>query len=163
MHTSRSIRIEFSHLDASSIDLLADMLLACSDKFPSDVLMKITELPNEKESITIPVSPGGHAPTVSCMLPLSDILYVIADRHYVRIWCPQQTFRCRLCFSELVSLLPPDRFILSSRGILVNKDQILSCSRTTCTMSDHTLLPISRSNRDSFVRFLTAPQQRSTS
>ncbi len=154
----QKIHIEISHLSPSSIDLLAEMLLSLSGKLPDDVLFELTE---KKESITIPVSPGGHAPTVCCQLFLADLLYVTADRHYVRLFCRNQTLRSRLCFSELAALLPPDRFLPASRGILVNRDHIIACSRTECTMADHALLPISRSNRDAFaplcVRTLTPP------
>ena len=143
----QKIRIEISHLAPTSVDLLAEMLLTLSARLPEDVLFELIE---KKESITVPVSPGGHAPTVSCQLLLSEILYVIADRHYVRLWCRHQTLRSRMRFSELVVLLPSDRFLLASRGILVNKDHIRSCSAAACTMSDSALLPISRSNRDAF-------------
>lgn len=155
----QKIRIEISHLTPSSVDLLAEMLLALSAKLPEDVFFELIE---NKESITIPVSPGGHAPTVSCQLLLSEILYVIADRHYVRLWCRHQTLRSRMRFSELAALLPSDRFLLASRGILVNKDHICSCSGTACTMSDSARLPISRSNRDTF-RGTLINQQQSTS
>lgn len=155
----QKIRIEISHLAPSSVDLLAEMLLTLSAKLPEDVFFELIE---NKESITIPVSPGGHAPTVSCQLLLSEIMYVIADRHYVRLWCRHQTLRSRIRFCELAALLPPDRFLLASRGILVNKEHIRSCSGAACTMSDSALLPISRSNRDTF-RETLINQQQSTS
>lgn len=149
----QKIRIEISQLNPASIDLLSEAILQFSARLSEEVLFEICE-EGDKDTITVPVSPGEFMPAHDAIISLSEILYVTSDRHYIHFVCKGRTCRSRLRFSDVQALLPADAFLQPCRGVLVSRSCIQSCTRTSCTMTDQSVFSISRGRREEFFRSL---------
>ena len=80
-----------------------------------------------------------------CKIAVSDILYLEADAHYVRIHTTKRDYMVKRAFTELAGELT-DGFIVTHRSYLVNLLHVERVQRTECILSDGSSIPISRNN-----------------
>ncbi|WP_080797097.1 LytR/AlgR family response regulator transcription factor [Arabiibacter massiliensis] len=82
-------------------------------------------------------------------VPLSQVLYVTTDGHYLSVVTTSGTLRWRQPFSRLAELVAPYRqFYVCSRSDLVNMDHAESFTRDGCfLMDDGAKMPVRKSSR----------------
>lgn len=76
-------------------------------------------------------------------LSLADIIYIEADKMYVNIVTASGKYRSRMAFSKIISMLD-DTFYKVQRSYIVGLKYIRKITKTDITVSDGTLIPISR-------------------
>lgn len=80
-----------------------------------------------------------------CKIAVSDILYLEADGHYVRIHTVNRDYMVKRAFTELAGEFT-DGFVLTHRSYSVNLLHVERVQRTECILSDGSGVPISRNS-----------------
>ena len=104
----------------------------------------------EMQSLIVSVD-GEH-----CKIAVSDILYLEADGHYVKIHAVKQDYVVKKTLSELTDELT-DEFALTHRSYLVHLMHVERVQRTECILSDGSSVPVSRNSykavNEAFIRY----------
>ena len=89
-------------------------------------------------------------------IAVSDILYLEADAHYVRIHTVKRDYTIKRAFTELAGELG-DGFVATHRSYLVHLLHVERVQRTECILSDGSSVPVSRNNykvvNEAFIRY----------
>ncbi len=87
-------------------------------------------------------------------LPFDSILFAEAMGHSVRIRTTDGPgeYLLRVPFSEVLSLLPPDRFVRCHRSYVVHLGAVRLFTRKEITLSGGDVIPVSRTCREEFQR-----------
>lgn len=78
-----------------------------------------------------------------------DILYFESESNYLNIHTPEKTYKFRSTLSSVEEELSSKGFIRTHKGFLVNQEHIYSIRSEELVLSNHEVLPIGRSNRES--------------
>ena len=91
-----------------------------------------------------------------CKIAVSDILYLEADGHYVRIHTAKGDYVVKRAFTELAAELAHG-FVSSHRSYLVHLLHVERVQRTECILSDGSSIPVSRNSykavNEAFIRY----------
>ena len=91
-----------------------------------------------------------------CKIAVSDILYLEADGHYVRIHTVKRDYMVKRAFTELSGELS-DGFALTHRSYLVHLLHVERVQRTECILSNGSIVPVSRNSykavNEAFIRY----------
>ena len=91
-----------------------------------------------------------------CKIAMSDILYLEADGHYVRIHTVKRDYVVKKAFTELAEVLA-DGFVATHRSYLVHLLYVERVQRTECVLSDGSSIPVSRNSykavNEAFIRY----------
>ena len=91
-----------------------------------------------------------------CKIAVSDILYLEADGHYVRIHTVKRDYMVKRAFTELAAELA-DGFVSTHRSYLVHLFHVERVQRTECILSDGSSIPVSRNSykavNEAFIRY----------
>lgn len=144
----QKIRIQISELSPHNIDCLANDLLLLGRQMDGDVRFELSD--DSKSSLFLPSS----ANSLPIQIPFRELLSLSADRHYVIFSCTNRSYRIRLRFQDAARLLPKDRFLPCSRGILLNIQHIREVRGNDFVMSDGSVFPISRRKKKELMHTL---------
>ena len=104
----------------------------------------------EVQSLIVSVD-GEH-----CKIAVSDILYLEADGHYVKIHTAKQDYVVKKAFTELAEMLA-NGFVSTHRSYLVNLFHVERVQKTECVLSDGSSIPVSRNSyktvNEEFIRY----------
>ncbi len=118
-------------------------------KSPDDAALKsaVCRVVDEIASITRPVEEQKLTFSVngteqSVLFP--DILFATSEKNYIQITDrAQNSYRTRMTFSEVVSLLGKDsRFLQINRGVVINMDCITAFGKDSCELCGGYSLPV---------------------
>ena len=91
-----------------------------------------------------------------CKIAVSDILYLEADGHYVRIHTVKRDYVVKKAFTELAEVLA-DGFVATHRSYLVHLLSVERVQRTECVLSDGSSIPVSRNSykavNEAFIKY----------
>ena len=91
-----------------------------------------------------------------CKIAVSDILYLEADGHYVRIRTVKRDYMVKKAFTELAEELE-EGFVATHRSYLVNLLHVERVQRTECILFDGSSIPVSRNSykavNEAFIRY----------
>ena len=91
-----------------------------------------------------------------CKIAVSDILYLEADGHYVKIHTVKRDYVVKRAFTELTAELA-DGFVSTHRSYLVHLLHVERVQRTECILSDGSSIPVSRNSykavNEEFIRY----------
>ena len=91
-----------------------------------------------------------------CKIAVSDILYLEADGHYVRIHTVKRDYVVKKAFTELAEVLA-DGFVATHRSYLVHLLYVERVQRTECVLSDGSSIPVSRNSykavNEAFIKY----------
>ena len=89
-------------------------------------------------------------------IAVSDILYLEADGHYVRIHTVKRDYVVKKAFTELAEVLA-DGFVATHRSYLVHLLYVERVQRTECVLSDGSSIPVSRNSykavNEAFIKY----------
>ena len=120
-----------------------DRLRQAIDKGKKALLLRQLEQSGKQQQLTVRVDGSNE------VLNLGDILYLQAEKDYVRIVL--KGGRQRLTLNRLSSLeeqLPDELFVRIHRSYVINRQALSSTGAQTLTLSDGTELPIGRTYRN---------------
>ncbi len=86
-------------------------------------------------------------------VPVSEILFVEADRDYVQIHTTKQVIRVHSSLKALMNELPPNRFLQIHRSFVANPQHISLYKRNSVSILTY-LLPVSRAYRQELLKRL---------
>ena len=91
-----------------------------------------------------------------CKIAVSDILYLEADGHYVRIHTVKRDYMVKRALTELAGELA-DGFVSTHRSYLAHLSHMERVQRTECILSDGSSVPVSRNSykavNEAFIRY----------
>ena len=91
-----------------------------------------------------------------CKIAVSDILYLEADGHYVRIHTVKRDYMVKRAFTELARELA-DGFVSTHRSYLVHLLHVERVQRIECILTDGSSVPVSRNSykavNEAFIRY----------
>ena len=79
-------------------------------------------------------------------IPLRDIIYVCSDVRRIRVKTAMKEFEFNGLLRDVKELLPKD-FLVIHKSFIVNKEHVLHYTYETVSMSDGTILSVSKINR----------------
>lgn len=83
-----------------------------------------------------------------CKVLMDNILYLTKEKKYVFFQCQNgAVYMERDSMENISRRLPEERFMMISRGIIVNMKHVMQFARLEVTMRDGTILPVSRKLR----------------
>ncbi len=89
------------------------------------------------------------------ILAYSEIIYIKSENVYIKLYTTRGSFLIRKKLKEQLTQLPEHTFFLIHRSYVVNMSHVVSFSERFVSMSDKTMLPLSRTKRNMFCeRFL---------
>lgn len=81
-------------------------------------------------------------------LLISEIMYVLSDLNYCLVYTKKNEYRTRSQFSKLMETLGEfPQFYVINRGVAVNLDNVTDIKDLDCTLSDQTVLPVSKKKK----------------
>ncbi len=122
-------------------------------KSPDDAVMKSALFRVMDDIVSLQSAAEGRlALTVdgaALSIAFSGIAFVMSEKNYVHITDrAQNSYRARMTFSEIASLLEADsRFLQINRGIIVNMDCITAFGKDTCELDGRCSLPVNVRDR----------------
>ena len=91
-----------------------------------------------------------------CKIAVSDILYLEADGHYVKIHTVKRDYVVKRAFTELAEVLA-EGFVTTHRSYLVHLLHVERVQRTECILSNGSSIPVSRNSykavNEAFIRY----------
>lgn len=84
----------------------------------------------------------------SIRIPITEIAYFESDGHYIVVHCNEKSLRFKARMSDIESTLGKYFFVRCHVGYLLNCRFIQICSRTSVTLLNGTILPVSRAKAE---------------
>lgn len=79
---------------------------------------------------------------------VSDVMYVLSDLNYCLVYTKTKEYRTRSQFGKFMEMLREfPEFYVINRGIAVNLDNVLDIKELDCKLSDQTILPVSKKQK----------------
>jgi len=93
-----------------------------------------------------------------CRIPFDNILYMVKDKKYTVFYCLDNvTYRERDAMENIYKAFPKKRFVVVSRGVVINLKYIQGLTSTKVKLKGGIILPISRgqlpSVRESYANY----------
>lgn len=133
------------------VQALRYLLKPISEEKLFPLLNEVCTAAREEVQSLIVSSDGEH-----CKIAVSDILYLEADGHYVRIHTVKRDYMVKRAFTELSGELA-DGFVLTHRSYLVHLLHVERVQRAECILSDGSSVPVSRNSykalNEAFIRY----------
>lgn len=79
---------------------------------------------------------------------IEDIIYFESDLNYVKLVTTKEVYRYRETLSNLCELFYGKKFLRIHKGFLLNMNYIYSIRQEEVELTNHTVLPIGRTNRE---------------
>jgi DNA-binding LytR/AlgR family response regulator len=79
---------------------------------------------------------------------IEDIIYFESDLNYVKLVTTKEIYRYRETLSNLCELFHGKKFLRIHKGFLLNMNYIYSIRQEEVELTNHTVLPIGRTNRE---------------
>lgn len=79
-----------------------------------------------------------------CRIAISDILYLEARGHYIRMYTISDELEWKSVFSSVAEKFSGENFFLLKRGVLVNLEHVEKITRTECILDRGQTLPVAR-------------------
>lgn len=79
---------------------------------------------------------------------IEDIVYFESDLNYVKLVTTKEVYRYRDTLSNLCDLFYEKKFLRIHKGFLLNMNYIYSIRQEEVELTNHTVLPIGRTNRE---------------
>lgn len=112
------------------------------DEIEETVVRVIDEMAHREYTFTFKTSDGTYRVNVS------DIFYFESDSNYIIMHMLERLHKFRETISRLEAELCEKGFIRVHKGYLVNQQHISILRKDEIVMSDNTILPISRANKE---------------
>lgn len=116
---------------------------SCFDRELGEVVQNILdELSRRNNTFSFKTTDGIYR------VKLSEILYFESEANYINIHAAENSYRFRGTLTALESELAGSGFIRTHKGFLVNQKHVFAIHTDDISMSDGSLIPISRNNKD---------------
>lgn len=83
-----------------------------------------------------------------------DIYYIESENNYLTIFCVSKKYMCRQTIETFLDELTSPMFFKPHRSYIVNLSNVVSYSKKDITLSNHKVIPLSRSSSEDFEKQL---------
>ena len=122
-----------------------------SDLFASVSLALSKYEISSRENPSIAIKDGYE----NIIVPIKSLRYIEAEGNYLNVYCDEKKYVIRQSMENFLQEVNNDIFFRIHRSFSVNIQKVVRYSKKEIVMDDHSILPVSRSIKDDFERFMS--------